>query len=43
MSQAPSGADDLEALVALSLVALVTPTAGADAEPARIRLHPLLR
>ena len=42
--EAPSGADDLEALIALSLVALVTPTAGADAaEPARIRLHPLLR
>lgn len=41
--EAPSGADDLEALIAVSLVALVTSEADAGvADPARVRLHPLL-
>src|SRR6185437_2132391 len=42
--ESPSGADDLGALIALSLVAVVASETGTDAtETNRLRLHPLLR
>ncbi|HEY1391144.1 MAG TPA: tetratricopeptide repeat protein [Ktedonobacterales bacterium] len=43
-AESPPGTDDLGALIALSLVAVVASGTGADAtETTRLRLHPLLR